>query len=278
MKKIFTYIILTITLCALVSCNDDSDSNPEEIILGNTLKKMKLTGVAWTDDMENHEYVFEYGENNKLIRYSDGQGAKVEFTYTDDLISQVDVYNYFNFISYPTAMIKYYYDSENRLIKFEHDFLYTGGDPDRIVEFTYIDDQHADYTYDYPYYGSWPQGQFQIHGTITFDNNNVLQVVSNIPVNPDYPNQFATNSKNYLYDTKKHVFSTILGYKKLMLYNAFFPSIYEGDGYAPNAGTTNNLIGEDDGSADYNYQYGNNDFPVEVTAISSGNRKIIYTY
>lgn len=90
MKKLFLIAVGIFLSMFISSCNSDEDES------GNLLKKMKFVGSSWTDDLENHEFIFEYADNNKLIRYSDGNGAKAEFTYTNDLITQVDFYSYVN--------------------------------------------------------------------------------------------------------------------------------------------------------------------------------------
>lgn len=149
------------------------------------------------------------------------------------------------------------------------------------AEYTYVDYEHVNYNIQ-RHIGSI-YAFSDISGVITLDGNNVIQIIeyeSNISMIPK-------NEYNLFYDNKKNPFSNIIGYKALGLGVLFSGSIWDLEGFVINGGIINNstsmqlktyngqIVISDNTYPGFNYQYGNNEFPNEI---SSGNRKILLEY
>ncbi|WP_298394517.1 hypothetical protein [Flavobacterium sp.] len=257
-------IILSLTLF-FSSCSNEENSSIN--VPGTIVKKMKFVGANWNNDFENHEINFQY-ENGKLTSYSDGTGLKVDFFYTNNLISRVDKYIRVN--QQPTfyLSVDFFYDAQERLVKFEAD-QNPASQPgiDITVDFSYTNNNNANFNY---------ASLFEnYNGTITFDQNNVTKLVKN-NFNPNYNSSAEENYMNY--DSKKHIFSDVIGFRNLNLYNAFyFGQFYNFEGFGIYPGGKNNLttlqiklfyngyLASEGISNSINYQYGTNDFPIEAS-------------
>jgi hypothetical protein len=216
---------------ALFFASCSSEENSSVSVPGNIVKKMKFVGANWNNDFENHEIEFEY-DNGKITSYSDGTGLKVDFFYTNNLITHVDKYIREN--QQPTLYFSanFLYDSLNRLEKFEVD-QNPESQPgiDINVDFTYVDNNNANFTYT-SFYENY-------NGSITFDVDNVNKLVKN-----NFDTNYNSSAKEYYmsYDSKKHILSDIIGFKNLNLYNAFyFNEFYNFEGLGVYPGGKNNL-------------------------------------
>ena len=271
----FLGLIASLTLF-FASCSNDENSSVSSP--GNIVKKMKFVGLNWDNDFENHEIEFEYN-NGKLTSYSDGTGLKVDFFYTNNLITHVDKYIRENQQSTLYFSANFFYDSLDRLEKFEVD-EYPVSQPDInvSVNFTYVDNNNANFTYT-SFYENYS-------GSVTFDVNNVNKLVKN-----NFDTNYNSSAKEYYmsYDSKKHILSDIIGFRNLNLYNAFyFDDFYNFRGLGLYPGGKNNLttlqiklfyngyLSSEGISNVINYQYGSNDFPIE--AAKNSQSKMLFEF
>lgn len=265
MKKRSLLLIIVSFILIFSSCS--TEENNSVSTPGTILKKMKFVGGNWNNDFENHEISFQY-DSGKLSSYSDGTGLKVDFFYTNNLITHVDKYIRVNQESTYYLSVDFFYDSQARLVRFEADQNpATQPGIDINVEFVYNGNNNADFSYS-SFFENY-------NGTITFDQNNVTKLVKN-NFNPNYNSSVEENYMNY--DSKKHIFSDIIGFRNLNLYNAFyFGQFYNFEGFGIYPGGKNNLttlqiklfyngyLASEGISNSINYQYGTNDFPVEAS-------------
>ncbi len=269
MKKIICFLS-GITLL-LTSCSSDDNSQ------GNLITSMKYVGKNFSTDFRNHVFNFEYIDGNKLVRISDGQGAKTEFTYTGNLISKIDVWEYLNQEPNFSRSFSLQYDDSGRLdvISVEQE-----GSIDTVIKFTYIDLFHINYTH--TFYSYMHSEGIETTGVIICDENDILKKTTlRYGESGEY---LIAREIDYVYDNKKHPYSSIRGFKDLKLYNAFFGSIFtfnyninDGDGFAPNWGTTHNVVSFimkrgfdleiEDSFNLFSYEYGNNDFPKKCSKV-----------
>lgn len=261
MKKYLLIGLIVSAIFFFSSCSsDESDA-------GNLVKKIKFVGANWNFDFENHIIEFEY-DNGKIISYSDGTGHKVDFFYTNNLITHVDKYIRINGESEFYFSVDFFYDSLDRLEKFEFDYPGSSSEVDESVVFTYIDDQNANFVFTSNY-------EQDYIGSVMFDENNVNKLIKN-----NYEEFGYIVDKEYImnYDTNKHILSEVVGFNNLKLYNIFHNNdFYNMEGLGIYAGAKNNLTfstikeynnGNLSFEADYNqlsYQYNNNGFPKEVS-------------
>jgi len=275
MKKLL--FLLSGIVFLLSSCSGSDDDSQ-----GNLITSMKYVGEDFVTDFRNHIFTFEYTEGDKIVRIADGQGAKTEFTYAGDLITQIDIWRYLNDDPYFFRRVFLQYDNEKLIsIKVDED---VDGSLDTVIEFTYTDLNSANYTYRYyPYMN--PEGVESV-GTIIFDENDVLKKTHS-SYDESGENVVYQTEISFTYDDKRHPYSTIRGFNDIKLFNVFFGSIFsfgfsgnDGDGFAPNLGTTHNvasvLIKEgqnlqyESTYIPFSYEYGSNGFPKKCSKIING--------
>lgn len=264
MKKLL--FLLSGFALLLSSCSGSDDDSQ-----GNLITSMKYVGEDFVTDVRNHVFTFEYTEGDKIVRFADGEGAKTEFTYTADLITQIDIWRYLNDDPYFYRRVFLQYDNAKLIsIKIDEE---VDGSLDTVIEFVYTDLYTANYTRT-EYY--WNSDIAESKGTITFDANDILK---NTQKWYDESGENIINQRelSYSYDDKKHPFSSIRGFNDIKLYNAFFGSVFtlnfsanDSNGFAPNLGTTHNVISvlfkegqnlQDERTfVPFSYEYGNNGF------------------
>jgi len=255
MKKLI--LVFGVLVFFLVSCSSEENNNSSSGFVNS---------ISFHGDGTNGKvYNLEYTSDNKISKLDDGLGYKKEFFYTGDLITKVDFYAYCDCGPgtgpYTFAQsVMFTYDSQNRLTGFTITPYTVSYD---TVEFNYVSNNQATYS-------AYNNGVLESSGTIYFDANNVNQKIVNVTSSG---NNY-TYEYNYFYDLKKHVFSSVKGYKNLMLFNVFLSSIFE-DGIAPNYGTVNNVtsyklktytnsvFSNEQTFVPFLYEYGNNGFPTK---------------
>lgn len=271
MKKalfLLSGIVLLLSSCSV----SDDDSQ------GSLITSMKYVGEDFTTDFRNHVFAFEYMEGNKIVRIADEGGAKTEFSYTGDLITQIDIWRYLNDDPHFYRRVFFQYENANLIsIKIDEE---VDGSLDTEIAFVYTDFYNANYTRR-DYY--WTSEVVESQGTIKFDANDILKNTQKW-YDESGENIISQRELSYAYDDKKHPFSSIRGFNDIKLYNAFFGSVFslnfnsnDGNGFAPNLGTTHNvisvLIKEGENLQDehtyvpFSYEYGNNGFLKRCTKI-----------
>lgn len=264
MKKLLT-LVSALTLL-FTSCSSDDTT------FGNRINKISFHGEGAIGEPMH----ITYSEENKILKYDDNIGNKIEFEYEGELIKKVDFYQICDCGSNDGLLMYNYsrsvnfeYDNMNRLIKFDFN------DPENFVYYDYIEFDYV--SVNEAEYNMYLNSTIVQNGSILFNNQNITSMIQ-ILGNTKYTN-------NYLYDNKSHPFVNVKGFKNLMFFNLFWSSI--SSGISPNEGYSNNLLSTERIVSDLNdnylytqnfttsYEYGNNNMPLKVV---NGSRYKRYYY
>ena len=111
MKKIIYLLTLVLfTGVVFISCEEDDNSEPKE----KNLVPIKIS--EYEDNVLDGETIFEYDENNKLVKVDYGEGYYNTLAYNSDgKLAKTEVYEDNNLYSYET----YEYNSSNQIIKLQ---------------------------------------------------------------------------------------------------------------------------------------------------------------
>lgn len=268
MKK--PLFILSLLLFIMCSCSSGSGSE-NETVQGPLISKMVYRGESVNWSYRDYDFNFIYDGSDRLVRIDRGDKVYREYTYSNDLITQIKYYVFWNGGDEPELedIFNFEYDLSNRLIKvttwsFEYFFTYTNS-------------SHADYVV---HIFSW-SGDNNLYrtGAINFDSvsKNILDVTN---VNyENYLNQngnpqpiYPSYKQEFIYDNLKHPCSNIKGYKELAFFN-----LMNGEIFTPNFGVSNNLTAVNTYPVDaptdntypvWSYEYGET-FPSKATKLSS---------
>ena len=194
-KNIFS--VLSIFILALCSCSNDTD---ESIKLIKKLVTTSADGVVATT-------LFTYN-GNKIVSV-DGVQKHTCYTYTDDLITKKVTLNKTNQLE---ETIEYSY-MEGKLIE----VISLGN-----YRINYIHNSDKTVFYERFTIGSANQQVKELHGTLYFDNENLIKderVLDNTAASVT-----SNYSISFHYDSKNNPLYKISGYKKLLNYNEVISS------------------------------------------------------
>lgn len=235
-KLLYLFAFFTVILS---SCSSDNEENQ-----GPLLKKMIYKGESVSLSYRDYNFNFNYDNNDRLLSIDRDGAVFREYTYSNDVITQVKYYVFWNGESQSTLeyIFDFDYDSTNRLTKATR--YYTSGTISLEYIFEYIDSNNAEYTINC---FTCPGDNILFKsGTIAFDNitNNILNTTQLSYAN--YLNQDGSVHAFYpiykaenIYDNKKHPCTNIKGYKELAFFNLLN---IDSTIFTSNFGVTNNLI------------------------------------
>lgn len=237
MKKLF-YLFAFFTV-VLSSCTSEDENQNQ----GHLLKKMVYRGANVSLSYKDYNFNFNYDDNDRLLSIDRDGAVFREYIYSNDLITQVKYYVFWNGESQSTleCFYDFEYDSMDRLIRvIRHNGSGNIGDE---YNFDYVDLNHANYRI---YLYSWPgDNDLYLSGTITFDDitKNILsatQLSYANYLNQDGSVQVSSIYKvEHNYDDKKHPCFNIKGFKELAFFNLLN---IDSTIFTENFGVTNNLI------------------------------------
>lgn len=229
MKKLlylFSAVALTLTSC---SNDEDSNSSSSSVLLTKIIETFEDNSTLTT------EFVYS---GTKLVRMTDDDG-RFEFTYTNDLITQVKYYESNTLLQTET----YQYDGNGKVTTY---ILIDNIDTDWGNKETYTYNANGSVSVNYYSGDAFSQTNLDRTATITFSNGEVNQI------------SFSDGKTiTYSYDDKNNPFKNVTGFDKINFCNQ------EG------TGVLRNIIQEDD-STDFEdisttYTYNSNDYPVTST-------------
>lgn len=277
MKKLL--LILTPLLLVLGSCSNSSDSESEPV-QGPLIKKMVYQGESVNWSYRDYDFNFIYDDNQRLIRIDRGDKVYREYTYFNDLITQIKYYVFWNGnnTSELEDTFDFEYDSSNRLVRvttWSFEYL-----------FTYTDSSHADFII---HIFSWSgNNNLYATGDINFDavTKNILGVTrvnyeNYLDINGNPEAIYPIYRQELTYDNLKHPCSNIKGFKELAFFN-----LMNGEIFTPSFGVSNNLTAVNtypiDQPADntypvWGYEYGQA-FPSKAKKLGSIDYNLVYYY
>ena len=236
------------------SCSSDDSNETVNETPSLLIKKMIITDEDGYEETIN----YYYDGGNKITNELYSDGWKVNYTYTGDLITQVDYYNEEQVLDQTN---KYEYNSNDQLVSFTILLFNVGGtNPGHKTLYTYGDDNTITAEYFYGDHASQtsPTGE----ATIVLENGNFTAL-----------NHESGSTVSYSYDDKNNPFKNIIGY------NAVNLSYEEGGINNPITNINTNSIGDQTFNATYTYDYNSDNFPTKCTYVNQyGSEVIQYFY
>ena len=241
MKKVFQFFsIFSITLLLLTSCS--SDDSVTQSILVTQITDIATNGATKTT-------IFNYN-GNKIVN-AESVDQQIEFTYTDDLITQmIDI----NLTTLHQNTLDYTYDADE-LIKITSSDNY-------IMNFVHNSDNTI--LYEKKTVDSDGNEVLVYHGKLYFQNYNLTKDERTMD---DTPITILSKSEvTYVYDAKNNPFHNITGFTKLLNY---FDNISTNNAVNGTKQASINYLDTDQATSSivtYNnvYQYDGSDYPTEI--------------
>lgn len=263
MKKFLKIFLL---LFIFISCSSDdlgSSTSSDNVLL----RKIITTNLG-------DKYTTKYQYNGKRLIKFESERGKGEFIYEGDKI--INFKRYIRDASTPGSIfeqdisVDFFYDSQDRLVRFERYYGYSEPFLEYVCELTYDEESpdivyfNNDYIPDYPDLATF-KGYFRI------ENHQITERYTLF--NSNYTLLF-----KYLYDDKNHPLKNVIGFENIALFGMFYETLHD-DGFSTNNGVFNNcnkviFYNYSDGVSEYAphvYEYNSKGFPV---SIDKGNKDV----
>ncbi len=265
MNKILK-IFLIFFLCISCTSEDEGSNVSADDVL---LRKIITTFNGNTIYSNTHETKYNY-DGKKLINF-ESPGRRGEFTYSDDKITNFKRYvrdaGTPSSIFYLYTEVNFYYDSQDRLIKFEV-YSYNG---DVSLELQYLCTLEYQNTnsniinFKHHYIPDFPE-LVDLEGYFIVENNEIIERWRFDP----FSNSFSLMNE-YTYDNKNHPLKNVIGLDKIAPFSMFFENVHN-SGFSTNYGTFSNCIkisylGVEGVFTEYpphTYEYNSKGFPISI--------------
>ncbi|TDO68941.1 hypothetical protein EV143_11514 [Flavobacterium chryseum] len=245
MKKLL--YLLSVTLVTLTSCSSDNDTDSPSQADLPLLKKYVITKDG------NTTYTGEYIYNeNKIVSFSDLNGNKSNYTYTEDLITKIEDIN----VKGITTLVREYSYSNGKLESVYYKSPY--GEAAKII---YTHNQNGTVSYK-KYFIELSNGYEEENdtGKFTFKDGNLIK--SESFYSDGSPKELTTKE----YDSKNSSNNNVLGRKLLLDYSSTSINNLVKETIVTFSGTKSTTT-----TSVYNITYDAKGYAIESTKISETN-------